>query len=235
MSEVNRQLVRRDDRLVLLLTPPFDHSALDPGYIKGYLPGIRENGAQYTHAATWSVIAFAMLGDGDRAFDLFDLLNPITHTSSRTAVDRSKIEPYVLAGDVYAEPPHDGRGGWSWYTGAAGWMYRAGLEWILGFRLRGTRLMLSPCIPTAWPGFSLTFRHHSARYDIVVENPRGMSRGVSELSLDDVSIAAEAGVPLVDDGRVHRVRVVLGPVVAVAPPVSSSPSVVGTASPPSGH
>ena len=130
-------LVRRDDGLVLLFTPPFDHTPLDPGYIKGYPPGIRENGGQYTHAAIWSVIAFALLGDGDKAGELFSLLNPINHASTRAGVHRYKVEPYVVCADVYAEPPHVGRGGWTWYTGSAGWMYRAGLEWMLGFRLRG--------------------------------------------------------------------------------------------------
>ena len=131
---------------------PAEHTAgalapLDPGYIKGYPPGIRENGGQYTHAAIWSVIAFAMLGDGDKAGELFSLLNPINHASTRAAVHRYKVEPYVVCADVYAEPPHVGRGGWTWYTGSAGWMYRAGLEWILGFRVRGATLLLDPCVP----------------------------------------------------------------------------------------
>ena len=137
----------------LLFTPPFDRTARDPGYIKGYPPGIRENGGQYTHAALWSVIAFAMLGDGDKAGELFSLLNPITHSSTRADIYRYKVEPYVVCADVYAEPSHVGRGGWTWYTGSAGWMYRAGLEWMLGFRLRGTTLVIDPCVPKSWPGF----------------------------------------------------------------------------------
>ena len=137
MAAVDEQLVRRDDGLVLLFTPPFDREPLDPGYIKGYPPGVRENGGQYTHAAAWAVIAFAMLGDGDKACELFSMLNPIHHASTRAAVHRYKVEPYVVCADVYAMPPHVGRGGWTWYTGAAGWLYRAGLEWILGFRVQG--------------------------------------------------------------------------------------------------
>ena len=129
----------------------------DPGYIKGYPPGIRENGGQYTHAAIWSVLAFAALGEGDKAGELFSLLNPINHASTRAGVYRYKVEPYVVAADIYAEPPHVGRGGWTWYTGSAGWMYRAGIEWILGLRLRGTRLYLDPCIPQAWRSFEITF------------------------------------------------------------------------------
>ena len=136
MAAVDQQLVRRPEGLILLFTPPFDNTPHDPGYIRGYVPGIRENGGQYTHAAAWTVIAFAALGDGDKACELFRMLNPIARTSSRASVQRYKVEPYVVAGDVYAEPPHVGRGGWTWYTGAAGWLYRAGLEWILGFRMR---------------------------------------------------------------------------------------------------
>ena len=153
MAAVEKHLVRRNDGLVLLFTPPFDRASPDPGYIKGYLPGVRENGGQYTHAAIWSVLAFAALGDGDKAGELFSLLNPINHASSRAGVYRYKVEPYVIAADIYAEPPHVGRGGWTWYTGSAGWMYRAGIEWILGLRLRGTMMHLDPCIPRAWPGF----------------------------------------------------------------------------------
>ena len=155
MSALDEYLIRRGDGLVLLFTPPFDHSDVDPGYIKGYLPGIRENGGQYTHGAIWSVLAFAALGDGDKAGELFAILNPINHASTRAGVHRYKVEPYVMAADVYSEPPHVGRGGWTWYTGSAGWMYQAGVEWILGFRLRGTTLILDPCIPRAWPGFEI--------------------------------------------------------------------------------
>jgi cyclic beta-1,2-glucan synthetase len=210
MAAVDEYLVRRGDGLVLLFTPPFDHPARDPGYVKGYLPGVRENGGQYTHAAIWSVIAFAMLGDGDRAGELFAMLNPIHRTSTRAGVHRYKVEPYVVAADVYAEPPHAGRGGWSWYTGSAGWMHRAGLEWILGFRLRGETLHLDPCIPRAWRGFEIRFRHRSARYEIAVENPKGVMRGVSSVELDGAPLPAGAGIALSDDGRVHRLRVVLG-------------------------
>ncbi len=211
MAAVDEHLVRRASGLFLLFTPPFDRTSLDPGYIKGYPPGIRENGGQYTQAALWSVIAFAMLGDGDRAAELFALLNPIHHSSSRAGAQRYKVEPYVACADVYAEPPHVGRGGWSWYTGSAGWMYRAGLEWILGFRLRGASLVLDPCVPRAWPGFSIVFHYHSARYDITVENPHGVSRGIERMELDGEALAGErAQIPLVDDRATHRVRVVLG-------------------------
>jgi cyclic beta-1,2-glucan synthetase len=147
MAAVEEYLVRRDQELILLFTPPFDRAAVDPGYIKGYRPGVRENGGQYTHAAIWAVMAFAALGDGNKANELFSILNPINRASTRAGVHRYKVEPYVAAADVYAEYPHVGRGGWTWYTGSAGWMYRAGLESLLGFRLRGAVLHLDPCIP----------------------------------------------------------------------------------------
>jgi cyclic beta-1,2-glucan synthetase len=212
MAAVDAQLIRRGDRLALLFTPPFDRTPLDPGYIKGYPPGVRENGGQYTHAAVWSVIAFALLGDGDRAAELFSLLNPIHHGATRAGVRRYKVEPYAVAADVYSVAPHVGRGGWTWYTGSAGWLYRAGLEWILGFRVRGAALELDPCVPASWPGFEIAFRFHSSRYEISVENPAGKGRGVSYAELDGKALSAGAPtrIPLEDDGATHRVRVVLG-------------------------
>jgi cyclic beta-1,2-glucan synthetase len=210
MASVDEHLVRRADNLVLLFAPPFDDTPLEPGYVKGYLPGVRENGGQYTHAAIWSAMAFGALGDGDKAAELMTMLNPINHARTEAAVQRYKVEPYVMAADVYAEPPHVGRGGWTWYTGSAGWMYRAGVESTLGFRLRGARLTVDPCIPRGWPGFALTFRYRSARYDIVVENPHGVSRGVASVELDGVGLDGSSGVMLADDGRPHRLRIRLG-------------------------
>jgi cyclic beta-1,2-glucan synthetase len=210
MESVERRLVRWEDRLLLLFTPPFDRTERDPGYIKGYPPGVRENGGQYTHAATWSVAAFAMLGEGDKAAALFNLLSPIHHARGRADVHRYKVEPYVVAADVYSEPPHVGRGGWTWYTGAAGWLYRAGLESILGFRKRGATRAIDPCIPHGWKGFEIAYRHGETRYQITVENPRGVCRGVARLSLDGNPLQNDALIPLVDDGEEHQVRVVLG-------------------------
>jgi cyclic beta-1,2-glucan synthetase len=210
MAVVDQQLVRRPEGLVLLLTPPFDNPPHDPGYIRGYVPGIRENGGQYTHAAVWTVIAFAELGDGDKACELFRMLNPIARTSSRASVQRYKVEPYVVAGDVYAEPPQVGRGGWTWYTGAAGWLYRAGLEWILGFRIRGMAFSIDPCIPRNWPSYSIDFRYHSATYRIKVDNPSGVSRGVALIELDGKLLPGTANIPLANDGAVHQVHIVLG-------------------------
>ncbi len=211
MAAVEEYLVRRDQELILLFTPPFDHAPLDPGYIKGYPPGIRENGGQYTHAAIWAVMAFAALGNGDKANELFSILNPINRASTRAGVHRYKVEPYVAVADVYAEYPHVGRGGWTWYTGSAGWMYRAGLEWLLGFRLRGAVLHLDPCIPRAWRRFDITFRYHASRYEIEVLNPNGATRGISTIDVDGIRQSVAGGsVPLTSDGATHRVRVVLG-------------------------
>jgi cyclic beta-1,2-glucan synthetase len=210
MAAVDRQLVLRPEGLVLLLTPPFDRTPLDPGYIKGYVPGIRENGGHYAHAAVWTVIAFAALGDGDKATELFRMLNPIHRASSRASVQRYKVEPYVVAGDIYAETPHVGRGGWTWYTGSAGWLYRAGMEWILGFRVRGMMLSIDPCIPRNWSSYSIDFRYHSTNYKIIVENPSGVTRGIGLVELDGKLLPGPANIPLADDGAVHQVRIVLG-------------------------
>ncbi|MBK8174873.1 MAG: glycosyl transferase [Rhodospirillales bacterium] len=211
MASVERELIRADDRLALLFAPPFDATPLDPGYVKGYPPGIRENGGQYTHAAAWSVIAFAALGEGDRAARLFSILNPVNHARTRAGVLRYKVEPYVVAADVYAKPPHIGRGGWTWYTGSAGWMQRAGVESILGLRLQGDFLHLDPCIPRAWPGFDILLRHRSARYEINVANPGGVERGVAVATLDENLLTERPlRLRLADDGGTHRLHVRLG-------------------------
>ena len=211
MAAVDQQLIRRPEGLDPAASRrPFSHPAHDPGYIKGYPPGIRENGGQYSHAAAWSLIAFAELGDGDKAAELFRMLNPINRSNSRANVQRYKVEPYVVAGDIYAEPPHVGRGGWTWYTGSAGWLYRAGIEWILGFRLRGMTLSIDPCIPRKWPGYSIEFRYHSSTYQIRVENPSGVTRGVALTEVDGKLLAGAADIHLLDDGGVHPIRIVLG-------------------------
>jgi len=210
MAAVDQFLVRHPEDLVLVLNPPFDRTTHDPGYIKGYLPGIRENGGQYTHAAAWAVLAFAALNDGDKAGELFRMLNPITHSASRATMQKYKVEPYVVAGDVYSEPPHVGRGGWTWYSGSAGWLYRGATEWILGLRLRDTVLSIDPCIPRNWPSYLMSFRYHSTVYNIRVENPSGVSRGVKLVEADGAPLRSFPNIALVDDGREHHVRVVMG-------------------------
>jgi cyclic beta-1,2-glucan synthetase len=211
MAAVERDLILPETGLALLFAPPFDQTPLDPGYIKAYPAGIRENGGQYTHAALWSVIAFAAMGEGDKAADLLSLLNPINHARTRADVHRYKVEPYVVAADVYSRPPHVGRGGWTWYTGAAGWMQRAGVENVLGLRQSGGFLHLDPCIPKAWPGFKVTLRHETARYEIEVENPNSVSRGIVYAECDGKVIEARPlRLPLVADGQTHHVLVRLG-------------------------
>lgn len=209
MDSVSERLVRWDDRLILLFTPPFDKTSRDPGYVKGYLPGTRENGGQYTHAALWTVWAFTRLGKGDLAEALFRLLNPIYHADEAGKIEQYRVEPYVVAADIYSIPPHTGRGGWTWYTGSSGWMYRLGLEAILGLRRDGKSLVVDPCIPAGWPGYRLHYRHGSTEYEIQVENPNRVSRGVKEVHLDG-QVLADGKIPLSTDGRKHLVKVVLG-------------------------
>jgi cyclic beta-1,2-glucan synthetase len=209
MDSVRASLVARGSQMILLLTPPFDRSAQQPGYIKGYPPGVRENGGQYTHAAVWFVMAVAKLGRGDEAVELFHALNPVNHTRTPADVDRYKIEPYVIAGDVYARAPHDGRGGWSWYTGSAGWMYRCGLESILGLRRQGDTFVVDPCIPSTWPEYRIVWTHLSTRYEISVSNPDHRCRGVAAVTMDG-ELADPEALLLVDDGATHVVTVVLG-------------------------
>jgi cellobiose phosphorylase len=208
MTAVQQRLVRADERLILLFDPPFDRSTLEPGYIKGYLPGIRENGGQYTHAATWVVLATALLGQNERAVELFGLLNPVHHADSAEEAAGYMVEPYVVAADVYGAPPHTGRGGWTWYTGSASWLYRVGLEAILGFRLRGGQLQIQPCIPNSWPGFEITYRYGSSTYHVVVENA-GASGRARSVTLDGRSVVDDA-IDLANDGQWHEVRVVTG-------------------------
>ena len=212
MAAFEKYLMQRDQKLALLFAPPFDNPAQDPGYIKGYPAGIRENGGQYTHAAVWAALAYAMLGDGDKAYELLSLLNPIRHSDSPASMQRYKVEPYCVAADVYSVPPHVGRGGWTWYTGSAAWLYRVSLERLLGFRLQGNHLLIDPCIPRGWHGFSISYRHRSSRYEISVENPLGVCNGILAVKVDGETMTGsrKSLIPLTDDGATHRVLVVLG-------------------------
>ncbi len=214
MDAVRAHLVRRDAQIVLLLTPPFDRTAHDPGYIKGYLPGVRENGGQYTHAALWSVMALARLGQGDEAMELFHMINPINHMRSAAGVERYRAEPFVVAADIYAHPMHVGRGGWTWYTGSAGWMYQAAIESLLGLRRQGRTFTVDPSIPAMWPGFTIDWTIGETRYRISLSNPDHRSRGVALATHDGVAVDPRA-IPLQQDGRTHRVEVVLGNPAAV--------------------
>ncbi|MHB9002089.1 MAG: GH36-type glycosyl hydrolase domain-containing protein, partial [Thermoanaerobaculia bacterium] len=215
MDAVRAYLVRRASNVVLLLTPPFDTTELDPGYIKGYIPGVRENGGQYTHAAQWVVLALTRLGRGDEAVELFHMLNPINHTRTEGDLRRYKTEPYAVAGDVYDHPAHRGRGGWTWYTGSAGWLYRVAIEGILGLQRHGATFEVKPCIPASWPGFSIEWRFGSAKYAIEVENRDPHYPEVMAAELDGKDVAPDT-IPLVDDGADHRLRIVLGAPATIA-------------------
>ena len=214
MDAVRTRLVRRDAGVIQLLAPPFDPPGLDPGYIRGYVPGVRENGGQYTHGALWAVMAVAALGNGDEAVELFHMLNPINHARTPAEVERYKVEPYVVAADVYAQAPHLGRGGWTWYTGSAAWMYRTGLESILGLKRHGGTFSITPCVPAAWAEFLVRWRDGTTRYEIRVTNPDRVCRGVARASLDGAAVDAEA-IPFAGDGGMHRVSVVMGDTGAV--------------------
>ena len=208
MQSLDEHLVREDARLIMLLTPPFDKGTHDPGYIQGYLPGVRENGAQYTHAALWAALATARLGKGDQAMQLYQLINPVTHGMTPEDVATYKVEPYVVAADVYTAEGHLGRGGWTWYTGSASWLYRVGLEGILGFTKRENRLTVDPCIPRAWDGFRIEYRHEGSVYRIDVRNPSKVERGVESITLD--GRITDGWISLAGDGEDHEVIVTMG-------------------------
>jgi len=225
MAAVDKSLVEGDAGLIKLLAPPFDESALEPGYIKGYVPGVRENGGQYTHAAVWASMAFAMMGEGEKAWELFSMLNPIHHGSDAAAIDLYKAEPYVMCADIYAAPPHRGRGGWSWYTGAAGWMYQLVTETLLGLHLEVDKLRPTPLMPKEWTSYKIHYRYRETFYHITVSRPDGEPGGVSGRGLTqsarvtrvrmdgadlDQTGLLQGIIPLADDRRDHYVEVELG-------------------------
>ncbi|MFA6015467.1 MAG: glucoamylase family protein [Gallionellaceae bacterium] len=219
MAAVDQRLIQRDAQIIKLLDPPFDQSALDPGYIKGYVPGVRENGGQYTHAAIWTTMAFAMMGDNERAWELFAMLNPVNHARSATEIERYKVEPYVMCADIYGAAPHTGRGGWTWYTGAAGWMYRLTLETLLGIQREVNQLRITPCMPAHWDSYQVHYRHHGSMYHISVKRNEDKSELAIGVTLDgDVlqataqqgGIQPHALIPLMDDGLEHFIEVRLG-------------------------
>lgn len=222
MEALDARLVRRNDRLVQLLDPPFDVAEPDPGYIRGYVPGVRENGGQYTHAAIWAAMAFAAIGDRERAWELWRIIEPTGHARSPEAAARYKVEPYVVSADVYSVAPHIGRGGWSWYTGSAGWLLRLTLESLLGLRREGQRLLFDPCLPLDWDGFTLTYRHGATSWDITVVQ-HDDSQQLPSLTLDGVR-QAHAQLEIIDDQQAHEVRLSV-------PRRRPKPRVTGTAAP----
>ena len=201
MQSLNERLVRRDAKLIQLLDPPFDRSKLNPGYIKGYVPGVRENGGQYTHAAIWTVLASALQGNDELAWELFTLLNPVNHGITAADIATYKVEPYVIAADVYWVPPHTGRGGWTWYTGSAGWMYRTLIETLLGLQSEGNRLRLSPRLRKAWTEYKIHYRYGDTPYHISI-----VRSSEAKTYLDGNEISGET-VPLADDKREHQIEV----------------------------
>jgi cyclic beta-1,2-glucan synthetase len=207
MDKVDQRLVRRDHALIQLLDPPFDKSNLNPGYIKGYVPGVRENGGQYTHAAIWAAMAFAVLGDSRRAWELLDMINPVNHAQSPEGVAVYKVEPYVVAADVYALAPHIGRGGWTWYTGSAGWMYRLIVESLLGLRLEADKLRVVPCLPAEWKGFTVHYRYRETLYRICVVQV-GAGNGETSVTVDGIE-RDDKTILLVDDRQEHVVKVTI--------------------------
>ncbi len=211
MASMTQHLIRPDPGLALLFTPPFERTPLDPGYIKGYPPGLRENGGQYSHAAMWAVMAHARRGDGDAAGALFALLNPINHALTPADVARYKVEPYVVAADVYSTPPHEGRGGWTWYTGSAGWMYRAGIEGLLGLTRAGDALTLDPCFPRDWPRLEASVRLGAARVKIIIDNPDRSGHGIVAATLDGADLRTGAGgVTIHATAAAHQLLIRLG-------------------------
>ena len=213
MESLYEKLVRSEDRIILLLEPAFNLTLRDPGYIKAYPPGVRENGGQYTHAALWAIWAFTELGQAERAMDLFRLINPVLHADTPEKVAHYLVEPYVIAADVYSVPPYVGRGGWTWYTGSASWMYRLGLEAILGLHREGDTLHLRPSIPKEWPSYEISYRFGKATYRIHVENNLDKTQQGKSLTLDGNPLEADV-IQLVDDGHKHDVTLVLGKVKA---------------------
>jgi cellobiose phosphorylase len=207
MTAVDQRLVRRDKRIIQLLDPPFDKSELEPGYIKGYIPGVRENGGQYTHAAIWTTMAFAMLGDTERAWEFYALLNPVNHGRTPEAIARYMVEPYVMCADIYGVSPHTGRGGWTWYTGAAGWMYRLTVETLLGLNLEVDHLRIAPCIPADWDSYKIHYRYRDTVYHINIR--RIGEQGAAPRVTVDGAECPDARIRLIDDRREHTVEVTL--------------------------
>ncbi len=227
MNSLDQRLVKREAKLVQLLDPPFDPAvpyssgpdrtsepSQHPGYIAGYVPGVRENGGQYTHAAIWAAMAFAKMDDSERAWELLHMINPVNHGSSAAAIAIYKAEPYVVAADVYAVAPHTGRGGWSWYTGSAGWLYRLMLESLLGLTRTGARLQITPCMPLDWNDYSMRYRFGSTYYQINIMRVPASDAKAVRYTLDGVALDApedSVGVLLVDDQREHVLEVFLAP------------------------
>ena len=208
MSKVYERLVSEEYKIIKLFTPPFNTGPQEPGYIKGYLPGIRENGGQYTHASAWVIIATALMGEGEKAVELFELINPLNHTRDAKGTHKYRCEPYVLCGDVYAAAPHEGRGGWSWYTGSSGWMYQAAIEYMFGLKVSKESFTLTPCLPESWKNASMTYRRKERVYEIEIQNPKQLKNGTITISVDGV-VSNDGKVPFTDGTGTQQIKVVI--------------------------
>lgn len=208
MESLENHLVDKQNGIIKLLDPAFDKSKLEPGYIKAYLPGVRENGGQYTHGAIWAIIAWAILGFGDKATEYFKIINPIEHTRTKEAVNRYKVEPYVIAADVYGVGNLIGRGGWTWYTGSSSWMYKAGIEYILGLKIQNETLSIKPAIPSDWKEYSIRYEYKSSVYNIKIKNPNGKNTGVEKFIVNGIEIE-ERQVKLIDNGKINEIEVIM--------------------------
>ena len=208
MESLENHLIDRENGIIKLLDPPFEKSNLEPGYIKAYLPGTRENGGQYTHSAIWAIIAEAMLGFGNKATELFRMINPIEHARTKETASKYKVEPYVIAADIYGQGNLAGRGGWTWYTGSSSWMYEAGLHYILGFTIENGYLSFKPCIPNDWKEYKVHYKHGNSIYNIQVSNPNSKNTGVDKMLLNG-QIVEDKKIRLQDDGKVYSVEIIM--------------------------
>ena len=208
MESLDNHLVDKQNGLIKLLDPPFEKSNLEPGYIKDYLPGVRENGGQYTHAAIWAIIANVMLGFGDKALEYFRIINPIEHARTKESAQKYKVEPYVIAADVYGSQNLVGRGGWTWYTGSSSWYYKAGIEYILGLKIENETLKIEPCIPKEWKNYSIRYEYGTSIYNITVENPNTKSTGVEKFIVNGQELA-EKQLKLINNGKIYDIKVIM--------------------------
>ena len=208
MNSLEINLIDRENGLIKLLDPPFENGKIDPGYIKSYLPGVRENGGQYTHGAIWAIIAEAILGFGDKAVDMFNLINPIEHAKTKESANKYKVEPYVISADVYSNRNLTGRGGWTWYTGSSGWMYTAGIEYILGLRVENNILKIKPCISKEWKEYKINYKYKNTIYHIVVRNPESKCTGVSKMYCNGSEVYNKE-IELIDDGEIYNLEIIM--------------------------
>lgn len=208
IESLENHLIDKENGIIKLLDPPFEKSKLEPGYIKAYMPGVRENGGQYTHGAIWTIIAEAMLGFGNKAVELFKTINPIEHSKTKDMANKYKVEPYVIAADVYGHKNLKGRGGWTWYTGSSSWMIKAGVEYILGLKIKGNELSIQPCIDNSWKEYSIRYKYKSSVYNIKVKNPNGKNTGVETLILNGNTIE-DKKVKLQDDEGIYDIEIIM--------------------------